>query len=82
MEILKLGGSVVTLKDRPRTPNTEAITRLATEVATAGPRRLIIVHGGGSYGHPLVRHSLSGYKSSNQLAGFSLTHQAMVELTS
>ncbi len=55
MEILKLGGSVVTHKDRPRTPNTEAITRLATEVATAGPRRLIMVHGGGSYGHPLAK---------------------------
>lgn len=82
MEILKLGGSVVTHKDRPRTPNTEAITRLATEVATAGPRRLIMVHGGGSYGHPLAKQYdiTSGYKSPRQLAGFSLTHQAMVEL--
>jgi isopentenyl phosphate kinase len=82
MEILKLGGSVVTRKDRPRTPNNEAITRLATEVATAGPRRLIIVHGGGSYGHPLAKEYdiATGYKSPNQLAGFSLTHQAMVEL--
>jgi isopentenyl phosphate kinase len=82
MEILKLGGSVITYKEKPRTPNTEAITRLASEVATAGPRRLIIVHGGGSYGHPLAQeYSIStGYKSPNQMTGFSLTHQAMVEL--
>ncbi len=82
MEILKLGGSVVTHKEKPRTPNTGAITRLASEVATAGPRRLIIVHGGGSYGHPLAKeYAISmGYKSPNQMVGFSLTHQAMVEL--
>ena len=82
MEILKLGGSVVTDKERLKTPNIEAITRLASEVATAGPRRLIIIHGGGSYGHPLAKeYAIStGYKSPNQMAGFSLTHQAMVEL--
>jgi isopentenyl phosphate kinase len=82
MEILKLGGSVVTHKDRPKTPNTEAIRRLASEVAIAGPRKLVVVHGGGSYGHPLAKeYDISaGYSSPRQLAGFSLTHQAMVEL--
>lgn len=82
MEVLKLGGSVVTEKDRPKTANTEAIRRLASEVATAGPRQLVIVHGGGSYGHPLAKEYdiVNGYKYPRQLAGFSLTHQAMVEL--
>jgi isopentenyl phosphate kinase len=82
MEILKLGGSVITHKDRSQTPNIEAITRLATEVETAEPRRLIIVHGGGSFGHPLAKEYdiVTGYKSPNQLVGFSLTHQAMLEL--
>jgi isopentenyl phosphate kinase len=82
MEILKLGGSVITYKDKPHTPNTEAITRIATEVATAGQRRLIIVHGGGSFGHPLAKEYdiVTGYKSPKQLVGFSKTHQAMVEL--
>ena len=82
MEILKLGGSVVTKKDLPRTPNVEAIRRLASEVATAGPRQLVIVHGGGSYGHPLAKeYDISaGYSFPRQLVGFSLTHQAMVEL--
>ena len=82
MEILKLGGSVVTRKDQPKTPNMEAIRRLAREVAAAGPRKLVIVHGGGSYGHPLAKeYDIStGYSTPRQLTGFSLTHQAMVEL--
>jgi isopentenyl phosphate kinase len=82
MEILKLGGSVVTHKSRLRTPNREAMTRLAKEVATADPRKLIIVHGAGSYGHPLAKEYdiATGYISPRQLAGFSLTHQAMIEL--
>ncbi len=82
MEILKLGGSVVTKKNMPKTSNTEAIKRLASEVASAGPRRLVIVHGGGSYGHPLAKEYdiATGYSSPRQLAGFSMTHQAMVEL--
>jgi isopentenyl phosphate kinase len=82
MNILKLGGSVVTHKDKPKTPNIEAIRRLSHEVASAGPRKLVVVHGGGSYGHPLAKeYDLSvGYSSPRQLSGFSLTHQAMVEL--
>jgi isopentenyl phosphate kinase len=82
MEILKLGGSVVTHKDGQKTPNTDAIKRLAHEVASAGPRRLVVIHGGGSYGHPLAKeYDISdGYSSPRQMSGFSLTHQAMVEL--
>ncbi|MDP2899427.1 MAG: acetylglutamate kinase, partial [Candidatus Bathyarchaeota archaeon] len=37
MDVLKLGGSVVTDKDRPKTANNAAIKRLAREVASAGP---------------------------------------------
>ena len=82
MEVLKLGGSVVTDKNRAMAPNTEAIHRLAEEVLAAGPRPLVIVHGGGSYGHPLAKEYdiASGYTSSRQLLGFSRTHQAMVRL--
>ncbi len=75
---------MVTDKDRPKTANKAAIKRLAGEVASAGPRNLIVVHGGGSYGHPLAKEYdvAAGYSSPRQLAGFSLTHQAMVELNS
>ncbi len=82
MEVLKLGGSVVTNKLLPMTPNTEAIRRLADEVLAAGPRPLVIVHGGGSFGHPPAKEYdiASGYSSPRQLPGFSKTHQSMVRL--
>lgn len=82
MQILKLGGSVVTDKDKPFTPRTQEIERLAREIAASMPTPLAIVHGGGSYGHPAAkRYEISGgYKKPSQLTGFSRTHQAMVEL--
>ncbi|MBS7631517.1 amino acid kinase, partial [Candidatus Bathyarchaeota archaeon] len=52
--ILKLGGSVVTEKDKPVTPNKENIKRLSREIAEAGEGELILIHGGGSYGHPVA----------------------------
>jgi len=41
-----------------------------------------VVHGGGSFGHPLAKQYeiKEGYKKPSQLIGFSKTHQAMVTL--
>jgi len=80
--ILKLGGSVITEKDKPLTPNVGAIKRLADEIFRAEVSRIVIVHGGGSYGHPLAKtHKIAeGFKDSVQLLGFSKTHEAMVSL--
>ncbi len=79
---LKLGGSVITEKEKPRTPNLSVIRFLAKEIADANVERLLIVHGGGSYGHPLAkRYKIrEGYKKPSQIEGFSRTHQAMLEL--
>lgn len=80
--VLKLGGSVITRKDKPLTPNLGAIRRLAREVSEAGVDDLIVVHGGGSFGHPIARrYEISrGYTNASQLLGFSKTHQAMASL--
>lgn len=80
--ILKLGGSVITIKDKPLTPNVSAIKRLAKEVAESRASPLVIVHGGGSYGHPIAaEHRIKeGFKDSSQMAGFSKTHNAMIAL--
>jgi len=79
--VLKLGGSVITVKDKPMTPRPEAIRRLAGEIAEADVK-LILIHGGGSYGHPVAsRYGIAGgYRSEIQLRGFAETHQAMVKL--
>ena len=81
MLILKLGGSVVTHKDKPFTPHIDNITRLAAEIAEADAS-LVVVHGGGSYGHPVATEYgiAEGYREPRQITGFSKTHQAMVEL--
>lgn len=52
MIILKLGGSVITRKEATEpTLDQENLERIAQEIARAQPRKLIIIHGAGSYGH-------------------------------
>lgn len=82
MKLLKLGGSVVTKKDLKFTPNFEQIRRLAEEIKDTLPQKLIIIHGGGSFGHPVANeYSIKeGYRSPEQLIGFSKTHESMVKL--
>jgi len=84
LTILKLGGSVITKKDKPLTPNVQAIKRLAEEIFKADFKPLIIIHGGGSYGHPVAKkyRIAEGFKDDSQLFGFSETHEAMVALNS
>jgi len=81
--IVKLGGSVVTDKRKPFLVKRKDLKRLAGELKAAkGP--LIVVHGGGSFGHPLaLKYKIAdGYTGKNQLMGMSLTHRAMILLNS
>ena len=53
VNLVKLGGSVITHKRRSRpTARRAMIPRLARIIAAAGPA--IVVHGAGSFGHPLA----------------------------
>jgi isopentenyl phosphate kinase len=80
--VLKLGGSVITNKEKPLTPNLPAIKRLANEISKANVSRLVLVHGGGSFGHPIAEQYtiMDGYKNRSQIMGFSKTRQAMIAL--
>lgn len=80
--VLKLGGSVITDKKKPATPNSEAIERLANEISQANLLSLILVHGGGSFGHPVAKQYKinEGYKEASQITGFSETQRAMNKL--
>jgi isopentenyl phosphate kinase len=82
MQILKLGGSIVTIKNKHLSANILNISRLSKEISKAKPENLIIVHGGGSFGHPIAKEYsiLDGYTDYNQLIGFSKTRQAMIKL--
>lgn len=81
--ILKLGGSAITDKTVEATPKTEVINRLAEEIKRADLDNLIIVHGGGSFGHPAAqKYGLKdGYKDDpSQKFGFAETHHLMTVL--
>lgn len=79
--IVKFGGSVITDKSRRFTVRDDVLERL-TEELTSAEDPLVVVHGGGSFGHPLASEYglASGYKEKRQLMGFSLTHRAMERL--
>jgi isopentenyl phosphate kinase len=81
MIILKLGGSVVTDKSKPLSLRKKIVERLAQEIKDS-KKKVLVVHGGGSYGHPLaLRYELQeGLKSSEQLIGVAETRAAMAEL--
>ena len=80
--ILKLGGSVVTDKDGELSAKTEAINRIAEEIKRADIDNLIIVHGGGSFGHPTAQkwNLKDGFKEPTQKMGFAETHHVMTVL--
>ena len=81
--ILKIGGSAITDKTGELAANTEIINRLAEEIKRADLDNLIIVHGGGSFGHPTAQKYgiKDGYKEDpTQKLGFAETHHVMTVL--
>ena len=80
--ILKIGGSVITDKNGELAARTEAINRLAEEIQKANVKNLIIVHGGGSFGHPTAQKYgiKEGLKEDAQKVGFAETHHVMTVL--
>jgi len=82
LKILKLGGSAITDKTKPFSVRKDVVKRLAWEVSRAKPKNLIVVHGGGSFGHPLAKkyRLIEGFKAKSQLKGFAETRRMMMIL--
>ncbi len=80
--ILKIGGSVITDKSGERAVRTQEIARLAEEIQNANIENLVIVHGGGSFGHPIAQKYAinTGFKEESQKVGFAETHHMMTVL--
>jgi isopentenyl phosphate kinase len=80
--ILKLGGSVITDKAGELAAKTEEINRISEEIQRAAVQPLVIVHGGGSFGHPTAaKYGIKeGLKEDTQKVGFSETHHVMTVL--
>lgn len=86
MKILKIGGSIVTIKssDTPKI-NQEGLENITTEISNAWKDMedgLIIIHGAGSYGHPIVKRTKinKGIKNKEQLMSFAETQRLQNEL--
>jgi len=83
--LVKLGGSLITDKRRPRTARLEVIARLAGEIARARPlcgEAIVLGHGSGSFGHEVAaRHGLAGgVRAAVGPEGLAATHEAAAEL--
>ena len=78
MIILKLGGSLLTNKEKKFSINKRVLRRIVSEIKESG-KNLVIIHGGGAFGHPLAReYKLNrGYTSKSQIKGIALTRKAM-----
>ena len=50
MILIKLGGSIITNKEKPLSPRKKTIEKLSKSLKKID-EPIIIVHGGGSYGH-------------------------------
>ena len=79
---LKLGGSIITDKGSYLKANHLAIRRLAEEIREARLPKILIVHGGGSFGHPLAEkyRIKEGFERDEQLFGFCEVRMAMIAL--
>ncbi len=86
MQILKLGGSAITDKNKAQTANMEAIRSLAKAIARvwhSGVHDIVLVHGAGSFGHALVlEHKIDeGVHTDEQKLAAAKTHAACAKLT-
>jgi len=86
LAFIKLGGSVITDKNREATAQPEVIRRLAREIARARAAdpglRLVIGHGSGSFGHFVGRHygTHLGLRDDRGWEGYARTGAAAARL--
>ncbi|WP_200531970.1 isopentenyl phosphate kinase [Halorubrum sp. LN27] len=83
--VLKLGGSLITEKDRPETLDGAALDAACDAVASAlaagAVERLVVVHGGGSFGHHHAsKHGVSTTAGTSEADAVMDIHGAMTEL--
>ncbi|RQG98324.1 isopentenyl phosphate kinase [Natrarchaeobius oligotrophus] len=85
MIVLKLGGSAITDKDRPETLDGESLETAADAIAdglrSGSASSLVIVHGGGSFGHANAsEHGVTTTAGTHDVAAVHDVHGAMKTL--
>jgi len=80
MILIKLGGSFITNKERPRSARRKTIDNILKQIKKIDEPK-ILVHGGGSYGHNWsVIYGMLTYPARYSLKGLSVVKNSMIEL--
>jgi len=83
--LLKLGGSLLTDKNKPFSIREDIVEGSVQQIVDA-KEKVVLIHGGGSFGHPLAKKYsiINGIDSSipNQVLGLTETHQSMNKFNS
>jgi len=80
MILIKLGGSIITNKEKPLSVRRKTINNLAKSLKKIN-EPMIIVHGGGSYGHYWsVKYSMHTKEKKYDLRGVAIVKNSMIEL--
>ena len=80
MILIKLGGSIITNKNKPLTPQKDTINQISKKLAKIN-EPLIIVHGGGSYGHYWsTKYDMHTKPANYNIHGVSIVKNSMITL--
>ncbi|MHA7647867.1 isopentenyl phosphate kinase [Nitrosopumilus sp. S4] len=80
MLLIKLGGSIITNKEKPLSPRRKTIDNLAKSLRKI-KEPMVIVHGGGSYGHYWsVKYDMHTKERRYDVRGVSIVKNSMIEL--
>ena len=83
--LLKLGGGLLTDKNNPLSIREDVVKSAVKQIIDAN-EKVILIHGGGSFGHPLAKkYSISnGFNKAipNQILGLAETHHSMIKFNS
>ena len=80
MILIKLGGSIITNKKKPLSPRKKTIENIAKNLKKI-EEPLIMVHGGGSYGHYWsVKYDMHTQPRKYDTRGVSIVKNSMIEL--
>jgi len=80
MILIKLGGSIITNKEKPLSARRKTIENLSKSLRKID-EPIIIVHGGGSYGHYWsVKYDMHTKEKKYNLRGVAIVKNSMIEL--
>ena len=80
MILIKLGGSIITNKEKPLTPRKKVVEKIAKNIKKIS-EPIVIVHGGGSFGHYWsVKYDMHTMPKKYNLHGVAIVKNSMIDL--